>query len=240
MSATLLPLILALAAGPTDVDQVGLEQIGTPDTPGAAVREVDALQLGERKAVIAPAPPSSPPTPFDQVNKEARTAAAPAGQPDSIPYRSPEQLNTSPKTAEAPSGPAVPWPRSTTMEPVFGQDACDPQDPKSRDNPACARTLEMRASEFAQPAAPTTSAEERLMSDTHERGQDADASARRLATGDVQNSSAAQAYVFTQDTAAAAAQSTATTAVSAETQKAIDAATQLLGSLPANAVITPH
>jgi hypothetical protein len=70
-----------------------------------------------------------------------------------------------------------------------------------------------------------------------EPGEDAEASARRLASGDVQNSEAAEAYVFaTRPTPNPDA--SASNKVSPETQKAKDAAPQLLGVLPASALIT--
>src|SRR5690606_32039221 len=131
----------------------------------------------------------------------------------------------------APAGPYVPFPQQTTVDAVFGTDACDPA-ANGADDEVCANRIEARAGEFA----PKRSAEAQPMAESEAAGDDARAAARRLAEGNVQNSDAAQAYVFTSGqtpTAQTSAQS-----LSPETQQALDAAAALLGVLPAGAVVT--
>jgi len=238
MIVALLQVLTLLAGGPAAASQIDVEQVGAADAPGSAMRDIDALQLGDRKPVVEPAEPSPAPAPMTQLNQEGRTAAPPVDQPQTIPFARPEQVNVQRATAEAPVGPPVPRPRQTTVEPVAGDDICDPAKPGDKGDEACANRIETRAAEFAAaPAAPVISAEERLLGDGHEPGSDARASARRLAGGEVADSEAAQAYVFTsgltpQTDAAGAAPP------SSQTQKAIDAATRLLGTLPPSAVVT--
>lgn len=229
-----LALGLALAAlAMTGPDQAQIDQVGAPDAPGAAASEIGGLQVGEttRKVEPALAPPAS--GPLDQLNTEPPRAAAVDDAPVSAPFERPEQLNRQAATAEPPEGPPTPWPRRATVEAIFGdQDACDPANPGAAEDPACADRIETRAADFAPPP----SAEDRLLAEPTESGSDARAAARRLADGDVQDSQAAEAYVFTSGMTPPAAAAPPST--SPETQKALDAATQLLGVLPAGAVVT--
>jgi hypothetical protein len=213
-------------------NQAEIEQIGAPDAPGAAAGGIAGLQLGETKRGVEAAPPSPPPYPLDQLNTEAPRAAAVDDQPLSAPFERPNQLNSQAATAEAPEGPPSPWPRRATVDPVTGEDACDPARPGAAEDEACADRIETRAAEFAPPP----SAEDRLLSESEPSGADARASARRLADGDVRNSEAAEAYVFTSGLQPPVAPSSASP--SPDAQKALDAAAQLIGVLPPGAIVT--
>ena len=240
--AALLSALALLAAGPAPPGQasdVGIDQIGTQDAPGAAARDIGDMQLGDARPVIEPALPAPAPSPLTQLNEERPTAAPPEGQPAAIPFERPQQLNEQRATAEAPSGPASPFPRRATVDPVSGDDSCDPARAGAQSDEVCANRIETRADEFAPAPAPVLSAEERLMGTEGEPGEDAEASARRLASGDVQNSEAAEAYVFT-TRPTPNPDASASNKVSPETQRAMDAAAQLLGVLPASAIISPR
>jgi hypothetical protein len=233
----LLSALAVLASGPLDEQSasVGVEQIGAQDTPGQAMGDIGDLQLGAPVRAVQPAEPPPPPAPLAQLNEDRPTAAPPEGQPDAVPFERPSQVNQLQATAEAPSGPASPFPRRTTVDPVSGDDACDPGRPTDPGDEVCAHRIETRADEFAPPEAPPLSAEERLLADNDARGLNADASARKLAAGDV-DAGATQAYAFS--SGLSASPDVAAPKVSPETQKAMDAAAQLLGSLPASAIIT--
>lgn len=228
--ATLAAVLALLAAG--GPEQAQIDQIGAPDRPGEAARDIGGLQVGASTRIVEPALPAPPAGPLDQLNTEPAQAAAVPDQPPPQPFQRPAQLNDQKATAEAPAGPPTPWPRRAVVDPVTGEDVCDPANPAAADTEACADRIETRAAEFAPPP----SAEDRLLAETEAAGDDARASARRLAEGDVQNSDAAQAYVYTSGLTAQGATSAPPT--SPETQKALDAAVQLLGVLPAGAVVT--
>lgn len=233
MSALALAAALALlASGP---EQIQIDQIGTADAPGESAREIGGLQLGEATRAIEAPPPTPAASPVQQLNKEPARAAARETQPAPPPFQRPAQLNEQKATAEPPAGPPTPFPRRATVEAVSGQDACDPANPAAAETEACVDRIEARADEFAPPP---RSAEDRLMARPEAPGADARAAARRLAEGDVQNSDAAQAYVYTSGLTAQS--QTTTPQVSPQTQKALDAAAQLLGVLPAGAVVTTH
>lgn len=221
-----------LAGGP---EQIQIDQIGTADAPGEAAREIGGLQLGEATRTVEAAPAAPVARPVQQLNAEPSNAAAREAQPPPAPFQRPAQLNEHKATAEPPAGPPTPFPRRATVDAVSGEDACDPANPAAAETEACADRIEARADEFAPPP---RSAEDRLMAKSEAPGDDARAAARRLAEGDVQNSDAAQAYVYTSGLTAQS--QTTPTQVSPETQKALDAAAQLLGVLPAGAVVTTH
>ena len=225
---------LAVLAG--QAASVSVEQIGSGD---AGLEALDALQLGERTRRVDPAEPSPPEAPPIQFNTEPRSQAARSDQPYVAGLKPDQaQFNTQPRSAEPPQGPDVPFPKRTTLEAVSGDDRCDPRQPDAASAALCQDRIEQRAAEFAPPPPREVSLEERLMADQDVRGDDAAAAARRLAAGGVQSSAAAQAYVFTNSPPASPPASS--TQVSAETQRAIDAAAQIFGVLPPNAVVTPR
>ena len=225
---------LALLAGASPA--VEIDQIGAP---GAGLGELEALQVGERVRRVEPAEPPPPPAPVDQLNTEPRPRAIVAEQPPVAGLdRNAQQLNTQRASAEAPAGPEVPFPRKTTLEPVSGDDQCDPRAQGADQRDICANRIEQRAAEFAPPPEREVSLEERLLADRPAAGSNADAAARRSAEGGFATGDVAQAYVFTSGSAPTPAD--AGPSISPETQRAMDAAAQLLGGLPANAIVTPR
>lgn len=230
-----------LAGGPggeaSDAYQAGIDQIGASDAPGAAVQDINTLQLGDSRPQVDPAQPSPHPEPVSQLNADQPSVAPPEGGATVSPFQRPTQVNDQPATASAPPGPVVVAPRRTSVDVIKGDDACDPRSAQPGDDEVCAHRIETRADEFAPPPV-DTSAEERLMAEREVNGANAQAVARDLARGDVQNSDAAQAYVFTSTLTASPPPSASV--ASPETQRAMDAAAQLLGGLPVGAIVSPR
>lgn len=209
-------------------EQAQIDQIAGA-APDAAVQAVGA-PIGDPTRAAQAAPHSTTTTPVHQLNSEPPKAAALDSEPAPVPFRRQAQVNEGAASAEPPPGPPSPFPRRATVDAVSGHDACDPANPEAAENQACVDRIESRADQFA----PTPSAEDRLLAASAE--PDSAAAARRSLEGDLSASPTVQGYVYT--SGLAAQPPAATQKVTPETQRALDAAAQLLGVLPAGAVVT--
>lgn len=222
LGGTMAVLLWAGAMTPADVSQ-----ISTPSARGDATA---AEQLAPPNRRVDPAPPSPTLSPLEQVNGDRPSAVAPAGPP-AVAVGPFTQVNPGGRTAEPPAGPP-PAPRRVVLDPVTGEDRCDPRKPTATDA-ICTDRLETRAASFAPPPTP----EERLLATTTVIQTDPSAAARELGQGGDLESQAAQAVAFRSLVAAQAAKKDE---LPAQTRQAVDAAAAALGLSGAAAVVVPQ
>lgn len=215
-------LLWARAMAPADVSQIS--------SPAARADSTAAEQLSPPSRRVDPAPPSPKLSPLEQVNGDRPSAAAPAGPPAvaSGPFT---QVNPGGRTAEPPAGPP-PAPRRVVLDPVTGEDRCDPRKPTATEA-ICTDRLETRAASFAPPPTP----EQRLLATATVTQTDPAAAARELGQGGDLESQAAQAVAFRSLQGVQAARKDE---LPAQTRQAVDAAAAALGLSGAAAVVIPQ
>lgn len=165
---------------PGQASATGATQVARPASIDIAV---GPPALRDRR-LAGSAPPTTEPVPHTQLNQEAATAEA--GR----------QLSTEPGgVGPAPSAAARAQGRVTAVVTPRGPDRCDPQGGRVLPE-GCEKVIEARAGDFPAPDPQPLSAEQRLLATQRElrpMSLDVGTATRRLASGQVDDSTAALA-----------------------------------------------
>jgi hypothetical protein len=166
----------AFAQLPSDqIEQVGPAGKGTMSQISAGGRNLDVSTPVETRTALEPAQLSS-----GRQSVPSGTQISP-DLPSAQPLRQLYQGGRSAQPPEALSTPSQG--RMGTVARVDGDDRCDSALPIERRDPACARVIENRASQFSRPERPTLSPEQRIIAERRlrEAPPSIEAAARRLA-----------------------------------------------------------
>lgn len=166
-----------------------------PTDPAGRSTSIDVNQIASGPVRVATPPmadrsvegssaPASNPIPTSQIGNA--TSSVEAG---------PQLAPRDPSVGPSPPAAALAQGRVTAMATPAGLDRCDPQS-RTRGAVACDRVIEARAGEFRAPEPQALSAEQQLLAsqrDQRDAQMDVSAAARRLANGQIDDSTAALA-----------------------------------------------
>lgn len=156
---------------PTEAAQVGVEQIGAVQIGAGRAASIGMEQANAAPRRVDPAPQLAPPGP-------GIVTAQPA--PDRGPT---QQLNAQARSAAAPAGPGRSDKAVGVAEVKGGADVCDRSD-KAEDE-VCRNAIEKRSAEFAPKPAVAPAAETVLLSSMGRGSTEASSTARKLDNGEL-------------------------------------------------------